>query len=191
MSVTTYLGTSSHIWYWSLHVLERGIHLPFALIDNIEQWRVHSVLWQFWRGSICLWYLYIYIRTGISLYFLISWLFWMGSHWWHWTAKSSLWALAVLNGGVYCKFYPGKNWHFLIFSYSWLFWMGSHWWHWKAKSLLCALAVLNGGSIISFTWVNLKIWAHLQFYALLHRRSFCITYGRPNQIVISWVKCLS
>ena len=27
------------------------------------------------RGSICLWYLYVYICTGIFLYFLISWLF--------------------------------------------------------------------------------------------------------------------
>ena len=44
-------------------------------------------------------YLYIYICTGIFLYFLISWLFQMGSHWPHWTAKRSLCALAVSNGG--------------------------------------------------------------------------------------------
>ena len=28
--------------------------------------------------------------------------------------------------------------------------------------------------------VNLKIWAHLRFDALLHRRSFRIIYERPN-----------
>ena len=91
-------------------------------------------------GAICLWYLYVYICTGISLYLLISWLFRMGSHWSHWTVKSSLSALAVSNGreGV--------------------------------------------GSIVSFTRVNLKIWAHLLFYALLHRRSFRITYERANNL---------
>ena len=46
-----------------------------------------------------LWYLYVYICTGIFLYFLISWLFQMGSDWPHWTAKRSLCALAVSNGG--------------------------------------------------------------------------------------------
>ena len=98
-------------------------HFEWALIDDIEQWRVHSVLWQFWLGGyiisftwvkltfpyICLWYLYVYICTGISLYILISWLFRMGSHWQHWTAKSSLSPLAVLNGGVHHQFYLGKS----------------------------------------------------------------------------------
>ena len=50
-------------------------------------------------GSICLWYLYVYICTGIFLYFLISWLFHMGSHWQYGYAKSSLFSLAVLHGG--------------------------------------------------------------------------------------------
>ena len=36
--------------------------------------------------------------TSISLYFLISWPFWMGSHWQYMYAKSSLFSLAVLNG---------------------------------------------------------------------------------------------
>ena len=68
------------------------------------------------------------------------------------------------------------HWYFLISSYYltvslylpiiWLFWMGTHWPHWKVKSLLWALAVSNGGEggreggFISFTQVNLKIWAH-------------------------------
>ena len=77
-----------------------GVHLPLSLNDNIEQRKDHSVLWQCWAGgSICLWCLYLYICTGISLYFLISWLFKMGSHLHHWTTKSSLYALAVLNRG--------------------------------------------------------------------------------------------
>ena len=76
-------------------------YLPVSLNDNIEWWRYHSVLWQCWLGgsiclwvsydnieqcgrdhyvlwqcwpggSICLWCLYLYICTGISLYFLLS-----------------------------------------------------------------------------------------------------------------------
>ena len=56
------------------------------------------------------------ICTGISWYFLISWLFRMGSHWWHWTAKSSLSGLAVSHGGVHlplvstCQY---MHWYFL------------------------------------------------------------------------------
>ena len=52
---------------------------------------------------------YMFLLVDFSLYFPISWLFWMGSHWSHWTAKSSLCPLAVSNGGVYCKFYLGKT----------------------------------------------------------------------------------
>ena len=182
MSVTTYLGTSSQIWYWSLHVLVWGDSSTFC--SHRQHWTVKSSLCTLAvssGGSICLWYLYIYICTGISLYFLNSWLFQMGSHWWHWMAKSSLCVLAVLDGGVYHKFYPCKTDISLYFLISWLFRMGSHWWHWKAMSSLCVLAVLHGGSIISFTQVNLKIWAYLPFHALLHRRSFRITYQRPKK----------
>ena len=119
----------------------------WALIDCIEKWRVNSELWQFWmgkggegRGGYII--RFTWCHTDISLYLPISWLFQMGSHWLHWKAKSSLWALAVLNGE------GGEG--------------------------------RGGGIIVSFTWVNLKIWAHLPFYALLHRRSFHITYERPN-----------
>ena len=45
------------IWFAQL---TRGVHLPLVSMF-----------------SLC---------TGISLYFLISWLFQMGSHWWHWKA---------------------------------------------------------------------------------------------------------
>ena len=47
----------------------------------------------------------------------------------------------------------GICWYFVL---SWPFQMGSHWQHWTANSSLSALAV---NDIISFTQVNLKIWA--------------------------------
>ena len=58
--------------------------------------------------------------TGISLYFLISWHFRMGSHWQQWTVHSVLWQF---QWGV--RFTPprGKSenlhlhWYFLIFPY--------------------------------------------------------------------------
>ena len=115
----------------------------FTLCSGSFEWGVYCKFYP-GKSEICM----FSICTGISLYFLISWLFWMGSHWWHWTVKSSLCALAVLNGGssafgIYMfSICTGISLYFLI---SWLFWMGSHWWHWKAKSSLCALAVLNGG----------------------------------------------
>ena len=56
-------------------------------------------------------------HTDISLYLPITWLFRICSHWLHWKVKSSLWALAVSNGGVYCKMYLVSHWHFLISSY--------------------------------------------------------------------------
>ena len=72
----------------------------------------------FWGGpsafGIC-----ILIYTGISLYFLISWLFWMGSHWRYENAWLSLSRQAVSNGGgTICLWYlyPYIYWYFLIFS---------------------------------------------------------------------------
>ena len=89
------------------HVLISSYYLTVSngtLIDCIEKWRVHSELWQFWMGGVivrCTW-----CHTDISLYLPIIWLFWVGSHWLHWKVKSSLWALAVSNGGVNCQIYP-------------------------------------------------------------------------------------
>ena len=152
-------GGSICLWCLYLYICT-GISLYFL----IEQWRDYSVLWQCWLGgSICLWVsmtpmnseeitlcsgsvdpggglaafgIYMCsLCTGISLYFLISWLFWMGSHWWHWKVYSSLSALAVLKGGpsafgIYMfSLCTGISLNFLI---SWLFQMGSHWQHWKA-----------------------------------------------------------
>ena len=74
-----------------------GVYLPLSLNDNFEQWRDHSVLCQIYRGGYIV--RFTWCHTEISFYLPISWLFRMGSHWPHWKAKSSLWALAVLNGG--------------------------------------------------------------------------------------------
>ena len=88
----------------------------WALIGDIEKWRVHSVLWQFGMSGI---HRKFYPgKTDFSLYFPISWLFWMGSHWSHWTAKSLLCALAVSNGGPISFTPPGVNlkiWAQMIF----------------------------------------------------------------------------
>ena len=105
----------------------------------------------------------------------------MGSHWWHWKMKSSLCALAVSIVGVHHKFYPGKTDFSLYFPISWLFQMGSHWSHWTAKSLLCALAVSNGGPSVLPPRGKSENLSSNEFYALLHRRSFRITYERPNE----------
>ena len=117
----------------------------------------------------------------------------MGSHWWHWTVKSSLCAMAVSNWGVYCQFYLGKTdfsfisvfgicmfiylrWYFLIYSY--------------------LLTILNGLSLAtlhseeftqcsgSFEWgVHHQFYLgkseNLNFFLVLHvhhHRSFHIYY---------------
>ena len=134
---------------------------PSAFESQWHQWTVKRSLCALavlTGGSICLWCPYLYICTGISyivrftwchtdisLYLPISWLFQMGSHWLHWKAKSSLWALAVSNGGYIIRFTWCHTDISLYLPISWPFWMGSHWLHWKAKSPLQALAVLNGG----------------------------------------------
>ena len=66
----------------------------WALIDCTEKHRGHSELWGPSAFGIC-----ILIYTGISLYFLISWLFQMGSHWWYENVWLSLSRQAVSNGG--------------------------------------------------------------------------------------------
>ena len=117
----------------------------------------------------------------------------MGSHRWHWTVKSWLSALAVLNGGR--GIFPYI--FLLVDHFKWAL-IGNI----GQQSWLSALAVLNGGRgifpyifllvdrfewaligdigqqrvdsvlwqfqmggglIISFTWVNLKIWARFKF----------------------------
>ena len=123
MSVTTYLSTSCQIqsiciWYHEQHwiVKRSSVVCHMSLGGYIISFT-----------QVKLTFPYIFLLVDFSLYFPISWLFQMGSHWSHWTAKSSLCPLAVLmRGGVYHKFYPGKtdfslyfpiSWPFLIFSY--------------------------------------------------------------------------
>ena len=103
----------------------------WAIIGNIEQWTVNSVFWQFQKWGPSAFGIYMfYVCTDISLYFLISCPFRIGSHWWHWTANSSLSALAV-------------------------------------------------SDIVSFTWVNLKIWAHFKICCCLSETKdqwHCVIY---------------
>ena len=122
----------------------QGVHLPVVSVSSYMHWYFlifsYICLWVSMTtlnsakrslcaltvlrgGSICLWCLYLYICTGISLYFLISA---FESHWQHWTVKRSLCALTVLTGGHPSAF-------------------ESHWQHWTAKRSLCALTILGGG----------------------------------------------
>ena len=57
----------------------------WAIIGNIEQQTVHSVLWQFqWEGGPSAFGIYMFsVCTDISLYFLISCPFQIGSNWQH------------------------------------------------------------------------------------------------------------
>ena len=72
----------------------------WALIDCIVKWRGHSDPWQFQMGGVLSAFgICILIYTGISLYFLKSWLFQMGSHWRYENAWLSLSRQAVSNGG--------------------------------------------------------------------------------------------
>ena len=43
----------------------------WALIDNIEQWRVHSVLWQFWMGGPSAFGIYMFIYALVFLYIFL------------------------------------------------------------------------------------------------------------------------
>ena len=60
----------------------------------------------------------IWAHFKFSLYLPIIWLFRMGSHWPHWKAKISLWALAVSNGGVNCQIYPKSEKFELVSSFA-------------------------------------------------------------------------
>ena len=78
----------------------------WALIDCIEKRRGHSELWQFHTGGPSVFGICILIYTGISLYFLISWL--------------PLVSTCFLCTGIS-----------LYLPIIWLFRMGTHWLHWK------------------------------------------------------------
>ena len=129
----------------------------WVLIDCIEKCRVHSVLWQFHMGgSICLWYLHVF---SMQWYFLIFSYYLTVLNGYSLTALKSE-EFTLISGSF--KWGRGDHHQFSLYlPISWLFQMSSHWLHSKVKSLLWALAVSNGGGIIvSFTQVNLTIWAH-------------------------------
>ena len=104
---------------------------------------------------------------------------------------SVLWQFQMGGGGSICLWYLhvfSMHWYFLISSY-YLTVSNGH-----SLTILKSIEVTQhsgsfkwggGGSIGRFT-LNLLFWAHLPFHALLHRRSFRITYERPNQCKVSW-----
>ena len=93
-------------------------------------------------------YISLFIEVS-HWHFLISSYYLTVSNLLSWTAlkvKSSLWALAVSNGGGYivrCTWCHTDM--SLYLPIIWLFQICSHWLHWKVKSSLWALAVSNGG----------------------------------------------
>ena len=69
------------------HIFLLVDRFKWPLIGVIEKCRVDSVLWQLWPGGPSAFGIYMFsMWTGISLYFLISWPFQMGTHWCHWKA---------------------------------------------------------------------------------------------------------
>ena len=156
------------------------LYLPLSLNDNIEQWRDHSVLWQCWPvGSICLWCLYLYICTGISLYFLISA---FESHWQHWTVKEITLCSESVDWGGPSAFETQRQ-------------------HWTVKRSLCALSVLTGRGSIWLWCLYLHICTGISLYFLISafesqwqhwtvKRSLCaltvLTRGHPSAFESHW-----
>ena len=104
--------------------------------------------------SICAFfsiYLWICHCTDISLYFLTTWLFRMGSHWWHWRVKSSLSLLVVSKGGVILPlvstcFY--MHCYFLMFSYKLTILNGLSFMPLKSKEFTVSSSSFGGGRTI-------------------------------------------
>ena len=105
----------------------------------------------------------------------------MSSHWSHWKVKSSLCALAVSNGGSIVSF----TWVKLTFPYIFLLvdcfkralighieqqWVCSVLWQFQ----------MGGPSVLPPRGKSENLSSN-EFYALLHRKSFHITYERPNE----------
>ena len=156
-----------------------GVHLPLVSVSLYMHW--YFLKFSYWTvktslcamtmllgGSICLWCLYLYICTGISLYFLIEqwrhhsvlwqccWgsicleclylyictgisLYFLIEQWRH---HSVLWQCC--SGGVHLPLVSVSlymHWYFLKFSY------------WTVKRSICAMTVLVGGSIC--LWVSM------------------------------------
>ena len=114
-------------------------------------------VWFFCWGGPSAFGICILIYTGISLYFLISWLFQMGSHWQYENAWLSLSCQSVSLGGTICLryLYPYIYWYFLIFSYKWTafgIYMFSLHWYFLISSYY--LTVLNGCSLTALKSVE-------------------------------------
>ena len=92
----------------------------------------------------------------------------MGSHWLHWKAKSSLWALAVSNGGFNHQIYPKSEnltlfQVFLISSYYLTVLNGLSLTTLKSEEFTLSSGSFEwGGLIVRFT-LNLKIWPCFKF----------------------------
>ena len=92
----TWCHTDMSLYLLFIWLFWMGSHWP--------HWKVKSSLWALAvsNGGLIIRFtlnLKIWPRFKFSLYLPIIWLFQMGSHWLHWKVKSSLWALAVSNGG--------------------------------------------------------------------------------------------
>ena len=91
-------------------VITGQVHLPLALTDNIEQWRVHSVLCQFQLGGPSAFSIYMFIYALVFPYiFLLVVCFKCAliDHIEQQRVHSVLWQFQM--GGVYWKFYPGET----------------------------------------------------------------------------------
>ena len=130
-------------WHFLTFSYQLTVLYVISLTALKKKWRDHSEHWQFWMGGYIV--RFTWCHTNISLYLPISWLFRMGSHWLHWKAKSSLWALAVSNGGVYHKIYLVSHWHFLISSYYLTVSNGHSLTALKSEELTLSSGSFNGG----------------------------------------------
>ena len=142
-------------------------------------------------GTICLWYLYPYIywyflifsyKLTVSNGVLIGNIEKCRVH-------LELWQFQL--GGTICLWYlyPYIYWYFLIFSNKLTVSNGFSLMVWKCVAVTFLSSSFKWGEDISQSRFVCQIWAHLPFHALLHRRSFRITYERPNN-VMSTVKML-
>ena len=112
-----FLYVFSMHWYFLIFSYKLTVSNGFSL----TVWKCIAVTFSsssFIWGGLSAFGICIFIYTGISLYFLISWLFRMGSHWQYENAWLSLSRQAVSNGGTICLWYlyPYIYWYFLIFS---------------------------------------------------------------------------
>ena len=117
----------------SMTVLTGGVHLPLVSVSLYMHW--YFLIFSYWTvkrslcsmtvltgGSICLWCLYLYICTGISLYFLIEQWRDHSVLWQCWWGSICLWCL-------YLYICTGISLYFLIeqwrdYSVLWQCWWG-------------------------------------------------------------------